>query len=66
MDRLAALLEVRENGAQAQAERANQLLAVLQVDALDPAATTEADALIEAYLHDPYLTKDLASPGGIE
>ena len=58
MHRLAALREVQEKGAQAQAARANELLAVLQVDALDPAATTEADALIEAYLHDPYLTKN--------
>ena len=60
MHRLAALREVQEKGARAraQAERANELLAVLQVDALDPAATTEADALIEAYLHDPYLTKN--------
>ncbi|MGA1146220.1 MAG: hypothetical protein ACO3YU_04405 [Candidatus Nanopelagicales bacterium] len=58
MHRLAALREVQEKGARAQAERANELLAVLQVDALDPAATAEADALIEAYLHDPYLTKN--------
>lgn len=58
MHRLAALHEVRDKGARAQAERARELLQALDEDADDPQARADADALIEAYLHDPYLTKN--------
>ncbi len=58
--------EVQDKGAPAQAQRARELIGILEVDEGEQEAVSEADALIEAYLHDPYLTKDLASPGGIE
>ena len=58
MFRLDRLREVQEKGALAQAQRASELLAVLKFGGEDPALTAEADALIEAYLHDPYLTKN--------
>jgi len=58
MQRLAQLREVQDKGAPAQAQRAGELLAVLDMDAADPESIVEADALIDAYLHDPYLTKN--------
>ena len=58
LHRLAALHEVRDKGAPAQAARARELLQALDEDADDPQAPADADALIEAYLHDPYLTKN--------
>lgn len=64
MHRLAHLREIQDKGAPAQAERARELIAILEVDADDRASVSEADALIEAYLHDPYLTKDVGEPGG--
>ena len=64
MHRLARLQEVRDKGASAQARRARELITILEVDADDRASASEADALIEAYLHDPYLTKDVGGPGG--
>lgn len=63
MHRLARLREVQDKGAPAQAERAQVLIAVLEVDADDQAAVSAADALIEAYLHDPYLEKDVRGNG---
>jgi len=54
-DRLA---EVAANGAPAQSQRANALLEELQVDGLDHTSRAEAQQLIDAYLHDPYLTKN--------
>jgi len=57
MDRLARLEEVKAMGAAAQSQRAGELICRLESDDLDPDAIMEADALIEAYLHDPYLTK---------
>lgn len=47
----------------AQAERAQMLIAVLESDAGDQAAISDAEALIEAYLHDPYLEKDVPGTG---
>ena len=54
-DRLA---EVAAKGAQAQCQRATALLEELQVNGLDPSSQTEAQQLIDAYLNDPYLTKN--------
>lgn len=50
------LTEVAERGAPAQAERAHALL--MQLTDRDKAtAEQEARELIDAYLHDPYLTR---------
>lgn len=51
---MAALREVAERGAPAQAAQARRLLADLQSDPLAAAAALE---LIDAYLNDPYLTR---------
>lgn len=61
MDRLARLEEVKALGAAAQSQRAGELIGRLESDDLDPDAILEADALIEAYLHDPYLTKIMST-----
>jgi hypothetical protein len=58
MHRLAGLREVQDKGARAQAQRAVELLELLEVDGENPVAIAEADALLDAYLHDPYLTKN--------
>lgn len=58
MHRLARLREVQDKGARAQAQRAVELLQLLEVDAENPVVIAEADALLDAYLHDPYLTKN--------
>ena len=63
MHRLARLREVQDKGAPAQAERAQELIAVLEIDAEDQTALSDADGLIEAYLHDPYLEKDVPGNG---
>jgi uncharacterized protein YozE (UPF0346 family) len=60
MHRLAQLREIQEKGAPAQSQRAIELLTVLEADADHQESVTEADALFEAYLHDPYLTKDVS------
>lgn len=52
------LNEVEAKGAPAQATRAAELLAQLTRHPDDQSALDEADALIDAYLHDPYLTKN--------
>ena len=57
MDRLARLEEVKALGAAAQSQRAAELIGRFESDDQDSDAIIEADALIEAYLHDPYLTK---------
>lgn len=62
MHRLAQLAEIQRVGARAQALRASELLQTLtraedDEDSVEE-AVAEADALIEAYLHDPYLTKN--------
>ena len=64
MHRLAQLQEVCDKGAPAQAKRASELLTTLQTDPQNGSAVVEADALIEAYLHDPYLTKNPGDRGG--
>ena len=56
MDRRARLVEVQDMGAAAQSQRATELIGRLESDDQDSDAIIEADALIEAYLHDPYLT----------
>ena len=66
MHRLARLREVHDKGAPAQSERAQELIAVLEIDGDDQAAVSDADALIEAYLHDPYLEKDAPGNGAGE
>ena len=58
MHRLVQLREVADKGAPAQAQRARELIAALQLNGNDPKASAQADALFEAYLHDPYLTKN--------
>lgn len=50
--------EVAVRGAQAQAARALELRTILESDPSNEAALTEASALYEAFLHDPYLTKN--------
>jgi len=54
-DRLA---EVAAKGAPAQSHRATALLEKLQASGLDHSSQAEARQLIDAYLHDPYLTKN--------
>lgn len=49
---------MQDKGARAQAQRAVELLELLEVDGENPVAIAEADALLDAYLHDPYLTKN--------
>ena len=66
MHRLTHLHEVREKGAPAQARRAGELLAALESDPDDAPSMTEADELIEAYLHDPYLTRNDPSTGSTD
>lgn len=53
-DRLA---EVESQGAPAQSSRATELLSRIAADPNDQSAQLEASVLIDAYLHDPYLTK---------
>ena len=63
MHRLTHLREVRDKGAPAQARRAGELIALLESNAEDYSSTTEADELIEAYMHDPYLTRNVEPMG---
>lgn len=51
------LEEVARKGAPAQATKARELLARIAGDPTDSSAIAETDALVDAYLHDPYLTK---------
>ena len=53
-------------GAPAQAQRAGELITALHKDAEDFQSATEADELIEAYLHDPYLTRNDPSTGSTD
>lgn len=57
MDALSRLEEITVRGAPAQAAKARELLSRLTENPKDPAIPAESDALFEAYLHDPYLTK---------
>lgn len=49
--------EVIRRGAPALAAAARRLQAALAADPDDPATRAAADALIDAYLNDPYLTR---------
>lgn len=59
MDLRDRLAEVAAKGAPAQSHRATELLEKLQVAGLDNSSRAEARQLIDAYLHDPYLTKNV-------
>lgn len=52
------LREVQRNGAVAQAKRASELLTQIMATPNDPKLELEASTLYDAYLHDPYLTKN--------
>jgi hypothetical protein len=57
MDSRDRLEEVAARGAPAQSAKARELLSRLATDPQDLSAPAETDALFDAYLHDPYLTK---------
>jgi hypothetical protein len=57
----AALQEVVAHGAPAQAAQARRLLDLLAEDPDDPAAVEAANALVDAYFNDPYLTRNPTS-----
>lgn len=52
------LREVQRNGAVAQAERANELLMQIAANPNDVKLEVAASSLYDAYLNDPYLTKN--------
>jgi len=56
-DLMARLREISAKGDPAHQEQARLLIAALKVDAQDDAAAQSAALLINAYLHDPYLTR---------
>jgi hypothetical protein len=51
------LRQVVDHGGPAQAARARELLAELEQHPADPDLLRAAAALVDAYLHDPYLTR---------
>jgi hypothetical protein len=55
------LREVQRNGAVAQAERAGELLTQIMANPNDPQLEVEAYVLYDAYLNDPYLTRNKQS-----
>lgn len=57
MDLQGQLAQVVGSAAPAQSERAQQLLNALDSGPWDDATEAAARELIDAYLHDPYLTK---------
>ncbi len=57
MDLRGQLAQVVASAAPAQSERAQQLLDALDSGPWDDATEAAARELIDAYLHDPYLTK---------
>ena len=57
MDLREQLAQVVASAAPAQSERAQQLLNALDSGPWDDATEAAARELIDAYLHDPYLTK---------
>jgi hypothetical protein len=61
MTSLDQLLEVKRNGAVAQAERASELLTQITANPNDPQLKVETSALYDAYLNDPYLTRNQES-----
>jgi len=52
-----ALRDVVAHGAPAQVAQARRLLELLEADPHDPGAAADRDALVNAYLHDPHLTR---------
>jgi hypothetical protein len=60
MDLRARLVEIADRGGSAQAEQACKLLESLDDQPAPEVVTAKANDLIEAYLHDPYLTKNEA------
>ena len=58
MELMDQLREVQRNGAVAQAERANELLMQISENPNDAKLELAASALYDAYLNDPYLTKN--------
>lgn len=61
MQALDQLREVQRHGAVAQAERAGELLTQIMVNPNDPRLEVEASVLYDAYLNDPYLTRNQES-----
>ena len=57
MDLRGQLAQVVSSAAPAQSERAQQFLDALDGGPWDDSTEAAARALIDAYLHDPYLTK---------
>lgn len=57
IDIVARLTEVSEKGAPAHRESARLLIAALSEDATDVVSLRHAELLLDAYLHDPYLTR---------
>jgi len=57
MDSRDRLEEVAARGAPAQSAKARELLSRITTDPQDASVSAETDALFDAYLHDPYLTK---------
>ena len=57
MDLRGQLRQVVTSAAPAQSERAQQILDALDSGPWDDATEAAARELIDAYLHDPYLTK---------
>ncbi len=57
MDLRGQLAQVVASAAPAQSERAQQILDALDSGPWDDATEAAARELIDAYLHDPYLTK---------
>lgn len=58
MESLDQLREVQLNGAVAQARHASELLTRIAANPNDLELKEEASSLYDAYLHDPYLTKN--------
>jgi hypothetical protein len=61
VDSLDQLHEVQRNGAVAQAERASELLIQITANPNDPELEVEVSVLYDAYLNDPYLTRNKES-----
>lgn len=61
---VAQLEEVARSGAPAQRAHAGDLLARLHTHPDDPSTLEEAELLIDAFQHDPYLWKASAQPDG--
>jgi hypothetical protein len=57
MDARDQLTEIIEKGAPAQAAKGRELLDRIATTPDDASIHAETDALFDAYLHDPYLTK---------